>query len=158
MPTIQLQTFIQAPKAVCFDLSRSIDLHVKSTAHTGERAIAGRTSGFIELGETVTWRAKHLGIWQNLTTQITEFKYPDYFVDEMVSGAFQSFRHEHYFKNTATGTTMTDVFTFISPLGWLGELTNALFLTSYMRRLLEKRNQVIKGTAESIADKTGKKF
>ncbi len=149
MPVIYLQTKILAPKEVCFDLARSIDLHVKSTAPTGERAIAGRTSGLIKLGETVTWRAKHLGIWQNLTTKITEFKYPDYFVDEMISGAFHSFRHEHYFENADEGTSMKDVFTFISPLGWLGKLANTLFLTHYMQQLLIKRNQVIKEFAEN---------
>ena len=69
-----------------------------STSETGEKAIAGRTKGLIELNETVTWRAKHLGVWQNLTSKITEFNSPYYFVDEMVSGAFKSFRHEHHLK------------------------------------------------------------
>src|ERR1700759_359494 len=94
---IELSTMIDAPIQVCFDLSRSIDLHIESTKQTGEKAIAGRTSGLIEMGESVTWRAKHFGVWQNLTSKITEFKSPDYFTDEMVSGAFKSFRHEHLF-------------------------------------------------------------
>ncbi|RDC62092.1 SRPBCC family protein [Adhaeribacter pallidiroseus] len=149
MPIIQLQTNIQAPKEVCFNLSRSIDLHIKSTEHTREKAVAGRTSGLIELNETVTWRAKHLCVWQNLTTKITEFKYPEYFVDEMVAGAFRFFRHEHYFETADEGTIMKDIFHFESPLSILGRLANTLFLTRYMHNLLIKRNQVIKETAES---------
>ncbi|MDQ4140989.1 MAG: hypothetical protein M3142_10740 [Bacteroidota bacterium] len=39
-----MQTSIRAPKEVCFDLSRSINLLVISTKHTGEKAIAGRTN------------------------------------------------------------------------------------------------------------------
>src|ERR1700761_416585 len=122
MPTIYLKTKIHAPAAVCFDLARSIDLHLESTRQTGERAIAGKTSGLIELGETVTWRAKHFGIWQNLTSKITEFDRPYIFVDEMVDGAFRSFRHEHHFSVKGDITSMHDVFVFESPLGILGKV------------------------------------
>ena len=120
-----------------------------STKHTNERAIAGRTTGLIELNETVTWRAKHLGVWQNLSSLITEFTAPYLFVDEMVAGAFKSFRHEHHFKSQGEVTIMTDLFNFKSPFGFIGEIFNAVFLTAYMRRLLEKRNAVIKEYAES---------
>ena len=73
MPKIHLQTFIKAKKELVFDLSRSIDLHLLSTKKTNEKAIAGKTSGLMELNDTVTWRAKNLGIYQNLTSKITEF-------------------------------------------------------------------------------------
>ncbi len=149
MATITLSTLIQAPIQICFDLSRSIDLHMLSTAETGEKAIAGRTSGLIELGETVTWRAKHLGVWQNLTSKITEFRAPHYFVDEMVSGAFKSFRHEHHFEENNGGTLMKDVFTFESPLGIVGIIFNKIFLTDYMTYFLIERNKTIKNSAES---------
>jgi ligand-binding SRPBCC domain-containing protein len=149
MPIITLNTIIQAPVEICFDLSRSIDLHTISTKHTGERAIAGVTSGLIGLGDTVTWRAKHFGIWQNLTSKITEYDHPHYFVDEMVQGAFSRFRHEHRFRQMDGGTNMTDVFDYASPLGALGKLSDVLFLKNYMMRLLEERNKVIKDYAES---------
>ena len=150
MPTIELFTQINAPIEIVFDLSRSIDLHMESTKQTGERAIAGRTSGLIGLGETVTWRAKHFGIWQNLTSKITEYKYPDYFVDEMASGAFKSFRHEHHFSSADRGTLMKDVFVFESPFGLLGRFFNWLVLKKYMRDLLTERNRVIKKKAEKV--------
>ena len=67
MPRIILRTEVNAPAERCFNLSRSIDFHQHSTAHTQERAIAGKTTGLIELGETVTWRAKHVGVWLELT-------------------------------------------------------------------------------------------
>jgi hypothetical protein len=62
MPSIELATSIAAPIERVFDLARSIDLHMKSTSRTGERAIAGTTSGLIGLGQGVTWRARHFGI------------------------------------------------------------------------------------------------
>lgn len=139
---------MNAPIEVCFDAARSIDLHMESTKHTGEQAIAGRTSGLIALGESVTWRAKHFGIWQMLTSKITEMNAPHFFVDEMVSGAFHSFRHEHHFTNREGVTEMKDVFTYQSPLGVLGKIADVLFLESYMRDLLTKRNEVIKEYVE----------
>ena len=148
MPVIELLTTINAPIESCFDTARSIEVHVESTKHTGERTIAGRTSGLIELGETVTWRAKHFGIWQNLSSKITDFNSPNFFVDEMVSGAFKSFRHEHYFLGDDRQTIMRDVFIFESPLGLLGKLADWLFLKRYMTDLLVKRNLVIKEVAE----------
>lgn len=45
MAVIILKTQIAAPIEKCFDLCRSIDLHLKSMQHTDERAIDGRTSG-----------------------------------------------------------------------------------------------------------------
>ena len=77
-----------------------------------------------------------------------------YFCDEMVKGAFKSIRHEHRFRAITqradvVGTLMTDVFSFESPLGWLGQWANRLFLTAYRGKLLVERNRLIKAFAET---------
>lgn len=149
MAVIELTTTIAAPIERVFDLSCSIDLHTRSTARTGEQAVAGITSGLIGPGQEVTWRARHFGIWQTLTSGITEWERPTHFADVMVRGAFRRMEHHHYFETTSTGTTMRDIFAFESPLGWLGHLANALFLTRYMRTLLFRRNAMIRLVAES---------
>lgn len=87
MPVIKLTTEIQAPLERAFDLARSVELHIASTAHTGERAVAGVTSGLMALGQEVTWRARHFGTWQHLTSRITAFVRPFHFRDSMVRGA-----------------------------------------------------------------------
>ena len=149
MPILKLKTIINADIQIVFDLSRSIDLHKISTKHTNEEAVAGKTSGLIELGEQVTWRAKHFGMYQNLTSKITNYKNPNYFTDEMVSGAFKSFKHEHHFEYINNQTVITDHFEYISPFGVFGKLIDSLFLKKYMINLLDKRNQTIKEFAES---------
>lgn len=149
MPLIKLKTEINAPIERCFDLSRSIDLHKISTEHTNEEAIDGVTSGLINLNESVNWRAKHFGIYQKLSTKITEFDSPKFFVDEMVKGAFKGFRHEHHFLALNGCTLMTDIFDYQSPFGMLGKLVDMLVLKRYMTKLLEKRNKTIKEFAES---------
>ena len=149
MPIIKLQTPIKANRNIVFDLSRSIDLQSKFVTGSNEKAVAGRMSGLIGIGETVTYRGKHLGVWQYLTSKITDFNRPHFFADEMKKGAFKSLRHEHYFIATEEGTMMKDVFDFQSPLGILGKLANTLFLKSYMTNFLKNRNKTIKEFAES---------
>lgn len=151
MPVITLTTAIKAPPEIVFNLSRSIDLHKISTAHTKEEAVAGKTSGLLGFGESVTWRARHFGITQYLTSEITEFNYPHSFTDEMVKGAFKSFRHFHEFEMKDGFTIMTDVFDYKSPLGILGKAADSLFLEKYMRKLITDRNAVVKQYAEDPA-------
>jgi len=162
MPIIQLRTEIKGKPELVFDLSRSVDLHQISTRHSNETAVAGITSGLMRLNDSVTWRAKHFGIYQRLTSTITAIDRPNFFVDEMVSGAFRSFRHEHHFEELNGGTLMLDTFAYRSPLGVLGRMADALFLKRYMTDLLEMRNAVIKEYAETgkwkevLRDPTGR--
>lgn len=148
MPLIVIKTEIFSDIKTCFDLARNIDMHKESLKHTGEIPIAGKTTGLIELGEWVSWEAKHLGFVQHLTSKITEFESPNYFVDEMVLGAFKSFRHEHIFHDVVDKTLMIDKFYFESPFGVLGQTANVLFLKRYMKNLLKTRNKLLKKEAE----------
>ena len=149
MPTIKLETYIKANRDIVFDLSRSIDLQSEHVTDSSEKAVGGITSGLINPGETVTYRGKHLGVKQDLTSKVTDFDRPNFFADEMQKGAFKSMRHEHHFIATGNGTIMKDAFHFESPLGILGKVANTLFLKSYMTNFLENRNKVIKEFAES---------
>ena len=149
MPLVEIETEIKADIKSCFDLARSIDFHQESLKHSDEKAIAGKISGLIELGEWVSWEAKHFGFVQHLTSKITEFEKPNYFVDEMVFGIFKSFRHEHIFRESKNKTIMIDKFYFESPYGIFGKLANTVFLKRYMKNLLETRNSVLKQKAES---------
>jgi len=150
MPTLILDTIVNAPIAIVFDLARSIDLHMYSTKKTNEKAISGVTSGLIEAGQTVQWRAKHLGVYQTLTVQITKMEKPYFFEDKMIQGIFQTMDHQHLFEAQVDGTVlMRDVFHFRAPLGPLGWFAEWSFLTVYMKRFLEERNRIIKVVAES---------
>jgi len=149
MPRIHLTTFIAAPVERVFNLSRSISLHKISTAGTNEEAIAGITSGLINLNETVTWRAKHLFKTRQHTSVISAMEMPVQFVDEMVEGEFKSFRHEHHFKPIDNGTIMIDLLDFETPYGTFGKIFNSIYLKKYLEKFLQKRNNVIKEYAET---------
>ena len=149
MPTIHLTTFIAAPVKVVFDLSRNIDLHRQSMTAYKEEAVAGIRFGLIEKEETVTWKAKHFFKSRMLRVKITDMKMPDQFTDEQVEGDFKMMKHEHHFKPCDNGTILIDLFHFEIPYGILGEWFNNLYLTKYMKRLLEQRNKTIKDYAET---------
>ena len=148
MPEIILVTEINAPIEICFDAARNIDLHQQSTSKTKEKAIAGRSSGLCEKGDTVTWRAKHFGIWQKLTSEITIVNRPVLFEDRMLKGTFKSISHQHHFEFKNDKTIMTDDFHYESPLGILGKLADKLFLENYLRKFLIERNSFLKKYCE----------
>jgi ligand-binding SRPBCC domain-containing protein len=147
-------TLIQAPIQRCFDLSRSVEVHLLSNVHSGEQALAtgGVTTGLIGLNETVTWRARHFGVWQALTSRMTALDAPAFFQVTMVQGTFKSMQADHLFRELENGVTeMRDVFRVAAPLPLLGPLAEVLFLRRYMLALLRERNAVIKRVAESAA-------
>lgn len=149
MAVIILSTIIDAPRERVFDLARSIDAHQASAEKTGERAIAGVTTGLVGPRDEVTWEARHLEFRQQLTVRVTAFERPHRFQTTMLRGAFKRMVHDHTFQEHASGTEMSDRFEFESPLGFLGALAEQVFLRQYMRRFLVGRNHRLKQLAES---------
>ena len=148
MTTIVVETRILAPIEVCFDLARDVDAHVQTSSATGERAVGGRTSGLLELGDVVTFEAVHFGIRQRLTSKIVEFDRPRRFVDEMVEGAFASLRHTHEFNVEGTSVLMRDTLTWRSPLGPLGVLADRLFVKRHLYNYMVTKQSDLKVHAE----------
>ena len=122
MTRIVLLTSIAAPIERCFDLARSIDLHMASTNWSGERAIAGVTSGLIGAGQEVTWQGTHFGFTLTHTSRITAYERPNYFQDCMVRGRFRRCCHDHYFEARDGGTLMRDEMKFEAPLWPIGRV------------------------------------
>lgn len=139
MPTtFSITTRTHHRAAELFDLSLDVDAHVASMAGSDEKAVGGVTGGQIGLGETVTWRARHLGIWFTMTARVVKLDRPRRFVDTQVSGPFRSFVHEHDFTEENGTTVMTDTFTLASPV--LGRPAERFLLVPYLRRLIVRRN------------------
>jgi ligand-binding SRPBCC domain-containing protein len=149
MPTIHLTTFIAAPADVVFDLSRHIGLHKESMSRYREEAVAGTRFGLLNKDETVTWKARHLFKKRIIRVKVTDMEKGNKFVDEQVMGDFRMTKHEHHFKPCENGTLLIDLFHYESPYGMFGRWLNSLYLTKYLRRLLEQRNKTIKEYAES---------
>jgi len=149
MPSINLYTRIDAPLERCFDLARDVEAHCETAAFTGERVLPpGRTTGLLELGDQVIFEATHLCVRQRLTARVVEMEPPARFVDEMVSGAFNSLRHVHTFSSDGGQTLMHDHIEWESPGGAFGRLADLLFVERHMRRFLARKQANLKQLAE----------
>jgi ligand-binding SRPBCC domain-containing protein len=150
MGQFEVVTTIAAPVRRVFDLSLDVGTHTASMAGSGERAVAGVTSGVLALGDTVTWQARHFGVPWRMTSRISAFEPPSYFVDEQVDGPFRGWRHAHHFEPDGHGATvMRDVVDFTAPLRPLGTVVERLVLDRYLRRLIQARNAHLKAVAEA---------
>ena len=158
MVTLEEITLIGAPIERCFDLARSVEVHLFGNVHCGESAVAtaGITSGLLGLGQRVNWRAKHFGLWHELLSEITSMYRPLYFQDRMLRGPFRFMEHDHFFRILSPVSTemrdlteMKDAFRFAAPLPILDRMAEAAVLNEYMRCLLRERNHAIKQIAES---------
>lgn len=146
MIVIEQSSLIQARSQVCFDLARDVDDHVESMKATGEKVVAGKMSGLLELGDTMTLEAKQFGIKFRMTAKITEMDPPHRFVDEMESGPFKSLWHEHLFEERDKSTFMIDRMRVSAPFWFLGDF----IVRRQLSAVLEKRHAHIKKRAEAI--------
>ena len=125
-----------------FDLSLDVDFHLESMVDSDETVVGGVAEGGLQLGDDVTWRARHFGIWWKMTTQITAFDRPHSFVDEQMTGPFKRFHHLHVFNDMGDGTTeMLDEIEFSAPLGPLGVIAERVILGRYIPHLIDVRNR-----------------
>ncbi|MEV4975043.1 SRPBCC family protein [Streptomyces scopuliridis] len=150
MTHFEVLTHIAAAPQRVFDVSLDVDVHTRSMGRSGERAVGGLTAGRMSLGDTVTWQARHFGLRWRMTSWISAFDPPGYFVDEQASGPFKRWRHAHYFERDGHGgTLMRDVVDFAAPLGSLGSLAEVVLLDWYLPRLIRLRNDHVKAAAEA---------
>jgi ligand-binding SRPBCC domain-containing protein len=144
--SISIDTLIDAPPDVCFDLARDVVVHAESAAFSGERLVEpGRGSGLLEVGDLVTFEGRHFGIRQHFTAKITRIERPHLFIDEMVRGAFRSLRHIHEFHAVGEGTLMRDTLEWRAPFGWLAD---PLFLRRHMEWFVRTKQQNLKRIIE----------
>ncbi|WP_136668872.1 SRPBCC family protein [Flavobacterium sp. H122] len=148
MTKLYFETVINSAKEIVFDLSRSIDFHQESLKKTKEKATKGRTSGHIELGETVTWRGKHFGFYLTHESKISQMSKYGSFTDEMINGCFKSFIHHHRFITQNNSTVMIDEIIYETPFGILGKIFNESVLKKYLIKIIIERNTLLKLFAE----------
>jgi ligand-binding SRPBCC domain-containing protein len=150
MTCFEVVTGIAAPPQRVFELSLEVEVHTASMAGSGERAIGGVTAGRMQLGDTVTWQARHFGLRWRMTSRISACDPPGFFVDEQVAGPFARWRHAHHFEPDGNGgTVMRDLVDFAAPLGPLGTVAERTVLDRYMPRLIRLRNDHLRKAAEA---------
>jgi ligand-binding SRPBCC domain-containing protein len=149
MTRIVIETRIEAPPELCFDLARDVEVHAESASFSGERVVQpGRIVGLLELGDLVTFEGRHFGMRQRATAKITYLDRPRRFDDELIRSAFVWLHHRHEFEPAGAGTRMRDTLEWRSPFGIAGVLADKLFVAGHMRRFVARKQRELKRIAE----------
>lgn len=139
MPTLKIETEINAAPEVCFDLLR------RASAETTLQTVSGEFGK----GQTIIFHNSFLGFKQNLIVIVTEFERPKIFVDEMTAGKFKFFKHTHKFiLQNKDQTVLRDIFEWTSPFGVFGKIFDKLLLEKRLRKIVTRRNRRLKEITE----------
>lgn len=80
-----------------------------------------------------------LGLKLRWTTEITNVKDNEYFIDEQRFGPYVLWHHKHFFEPTENGTKMTDLVHYALPLGFLGRIMNTLVVKNKLKEIFDYR-------------------
>ncbi|MFC5862497.1 hypothetical protein ACFPT7_09370 [Acidicapsa dinghuensis] len=145
--TVRGQIQINAPIDRCFQLSTCVEL-VQRELHM--KPIRGRTTGFVQSGDTILWRGWKFGFPQYHESIIEALKPNSFLRDRMLSGRFAIFEHDHRFESQPDNQTLLqDEIRFSLPWGSAGYAAGKRILTPYIHDVLHRRFQMLKTIAES---------
>jgi ligand-binding SRPBCC domain-containing protein len=128
LSTIECSCEIDAPIAQVF----AFHLDTRNAARIappGQRVLSVEGSFPLRLGSQVRLRARQLPLpfAQTWIGRVTQLEEPTLIVDELLSGPFAAWRHEHRFAELPGGRTLlTDHVTYRLPGGALGGVADAL--------------------------------
>lgn len=95
-------------------------------------------------GMIITYKVSPvLGIKLNWMTEITHVKELEYFVDEQRIGPYKLWHHQHKIESIANDVLMTDIVTYVPPLGFLGAIANSIFIKKQLKEIFNYRNRAI---------------
>lgn len=91
-------------------------------------------------GQVIEYKVKPvLGIPLYWMTEITHVVDRKLFVDEQRYGPYSLWHHQHLFREIEGGVEMTDIVHYRIPLGWLGDMGNALFVRKKLKQVFDYR-------------------
>ena len=82
-----------------------------------------------------------LGIPFRWVTEITHVDQGKYFVDEQRFGPYTFWHHKHFIEPVDGGVKMIDIVDYKLPLGPLGKLAHALFVSKKVKQIFSYRTQ-----------------
>jgi len=76
--------------------------------------------------------------WQ---TEITKVEPLKFFIDEQRKGPYAFWHHEHHFREMNDGVEMTDVVQWKVPVGFIGDLLNAIIIQKKVESIFSFREK-----------------
>ncbi len=90
-------------------------------------------------GQVLEYRFRFCGLPMGWVARLSAIVPGVSFVDELTSGPFAYWRHEHSLRDEGGGTVVSDHVSFRSPLGPLGRVADALFVKRSIEELFDHR-------------------
>ena len=97
----------------------------------------------MEVGSIIDYTIKLRGIPMKWRSIISSYNPPYQFIDEQISGPYSVWHHTHIFKEKDNGTEIEDYVKYKIPLGFLGRITDYLFVKKDLDNIFEYRKEVI---------------
>lgn len=98
-------------------------------------------------GQIITYKVSPLlNIAMTWVTEITHVQKGEFFVDEQRVGPYKIWHHQHLFEETNDGTLMTDIVHYKPPMGFLGNIANAIFIKRQLNDIFRYRKEVVDKT------------
>jgi ligand-binding SRPBCC domain-containing protein len=83
------------------------------------------------------------GIPMSWITEIKTVKENEFFVDEQRKGPYTIWHHEHHFKQVEGGIEMTDIVSYVIPLGILGKIAHPIIVRKKLEEIFAYRFQKV---------------
>jgi ligand-binding SRPBCC domain-containing protein len=91
-------------------------------------------------GLIITYKVSPLfNIKMNWVTEITHVQVPEYFVDEQRFGPYSFWHHKHFIQEIPGGVEVIDLVHYKIPLGFIGDILNALYIKSKLNEIFSFR-------------------
>ena len=112
--------------------------------------ITNRISAKMHAGMIISYRLKTLlGMPTTWITEITHVDEPEFFVDEMRSGPYRFWHHQHWFIKQNGGLEMQDIVHYALKFGWLGQMLHNMVIRSKLVDILDYRQTALNAIFES---------
>lgn len=83
------------------------------------------------------------GIKFRWTTEISQVKTQEYFVDEQRFGPYAFWHHKHFFEKVEGGVKIIDIVDYGLPFGFLGKIAHALIVKSKLKHIFDFRHEIL---------------
>ncbi len=91
-------------------------------------------------GQIIEYTVKPLlGIPMYWMTEITQVKDKEFFIDNQRYGPYSLWHHQHHFKIIDGGVEMTDIIHYKIPLGFIGNIMNAILVKKELFKIFKHR-------------------
>ncbi|RYY60056.1 MAG: hypothetical protein EOO05_11220 [Chitinophagaceae bacterium] len=129
-----------SPAEIWEFFSNPANLATITPAEMDFRVISDKWEKEIYPGQIIEYTVRPVfGIPFYWMTEITQVQSQVFFIDEQRKGPYSLWHHQHHFEPIDGGMLMTDMVHYSNPMGFLGEIANAVLVKKKLRELFEYR-------------------